>query len=141
MTRLDRMLPFVASAGVFALDRITKLAIRDRVRKGTNFSIVAVAEGARTVDDARAMAAAETRLRFSSGVKICTSVARTTTLTLSTAPHNAISPNASQNHTASGAARYRPKHFALTRPKKMVATPKMATHQSIVRPAFCSGGR
>ncbi len=36
-------------------------AIRDRVRKGTNFSIVAVAEGARSVDDARALAAAESR--------------------------------------------------------------------------------
>src|ERR1035437_2411164 len=46
--------------------------------------------------------AAETRPRFSSGVKICTSVARTTTLTLSTAPPKASSPNASQNHDASG---------------------------------------
>ncbi len=36
-------------------------AIRDRVRKGSNFSIVAVAEGARNVDDARALAAAEAR--------------------------------------------------------------------------------
>jgi 6-phosphofructokinase 1 len=36
-------------------------AIRDRVRKGTNFSIVAVAEGARTIDDAQALAAAEAR--------------------------------------------------------------------------------
>ncbi|MHB8891787.1 MAG: 6-phosphofructokinase [Candidatus Limnocylindrales bacterium] len=36
-------------------------AIKDRVRKGTNFSIVAVAEGARSVDDARALAAAESR--------------------------------------------------------------------------------
>jgi 6-phosphofructokinase len=36
-------------------------AIRDRVRKGTNFSIVAVAEGARSVDDARALVAAESR--------------------------------------------------------------------------------
>jgi 6-phosphofructokinase len=34
-------------------------AIKDRVRKGTNFSIVAVAEGARSVDDARALVAAE----------------------------------------------------------------------------------
>ncbi len=37
-------------------------AIRDRVRKGTNFSIVAVAEGARNVDDAKALAAAEARV-------------------------------------------------------------------------------
>ncbi len=37
-------------------------AIRDRVRKGTNFSIVAVAEGARAVEDAKALAAAEARL-------------------------------------------------------------------------------
>jgi 6-phosphofructokinase len=37
-------------------------AIRDRVRKGTNFSIVAVAEGARNLEDARALATAETRL-------------------------------------------------------------------------------
>ncbi len=36
-------------------------AIKDRVRKGTNFSIVAVAEGARSVDDARALVAAESR--------------------------------------------------------------------------------
>ena len=36
-------------------------AIRRRVRRGTNFSIVAVAEGARTVEDARALAAAEAR--------------------------------------------------------------------------------
>ena len=36
-------------------------AIKDRVRKGTNFSIVAVAEGARSADDARTLAAAESR--------------------------------------------------------------------------------
>ena len=36
-------------------------AIRDRVRKGTNFSIVAVAEGARGTDDAAALVAAESR--------------------------------------------------------------------------------
>jgi 6-phosphofructokinase 1 len=43
--------------------RVSKMvaAIKDRVRKGTNFSIVAVAEGARSVDDARAFLAAETR--------------------------------------------------------------------------------
>jgi ATP-dependent phosphofructokinase / diphosphate-dependent phosphofructokinase len=36
-------------------------AIKSRVRRGTNFSIVAVAEGARNVEDARALAAAEAR--------------------------------------------------------------------------------
>jgi 6-phosphofructokinase len=36
-------------------------AIKGRVRRGTNFSIVAVAEGARNVEDARALAAAEAR--------------------------------------------------------------------------------
>ncbi len=36
-------------------------AIKSRVRRGTNFSIVAVAEGSRNVEDARAMAAAEAR--------------------------------------------------------------------------------
>ena len=38
-------------------------AIRRRSRRGTNFSIVAVAEGAMSVDDARAFAAAETQAR------------------------------------------------------------------------------
>ena len=38
-------------------------AIRRRVRRGTNFSIVAVAEGARSVEDAKALAAAEARTR------------------------------------------------------------------------------
>ncbi|HSW42728.1 MAG TPA: ATP-dependent 6-phosphofructokinase [Patescibacteria group bacterium] len=37
-------------------------AIKRRSRRGTNFSIVAVAEGARTVEDARALAAAEARV-------------------------------------------------------------------------------
>ena len=37
-------------------------AIRKRVKAGTNFSIVAVAEGARSVDDAKALAAAEARV-------------------------------------------------------------------------------
>jgi ATP-dependent phosphofructokinase / diphosphate-dependent phosphofructokinase len=37
-------------------------AIKDRVRKGTNFSIVAVAEGARNLEDAKALATAEKRL-------------------------------------------------------------------------------
>jgi 6-phosphofructokinase 1 len=36
-------------------------AIKSRVRRGTNFSIVAIAEGARNVEDARALAAAEAR--------------------------------------------------------------------------------
>jgi 6-phosphofructokinase 1 len=36
-------------------------AIKRRNRRGTNFSIVAVAEGARSVEDARALAAAEAR--------------------------------------------------------------------------------
>ena len=40
-------------------------AIRDRVKKGTNFSIVAVAEGARNIDDAKALAAAEARVAAS----------------------------------------------------------------------------
>ncbi|MEW6225890.1 MAG: ATP-dependent 6-phosphofructokinase [Chloroflexota bacterium] len=38
-------------------------AIRRRVRRGTNFSIVAVAEGARSVEDAKALGAAEARTR------------------------------------------------------------------------------
>ncbi len=38
-------------------------AIRRRVRRGTNFSIVAVAEGARIEADARALAAAEARVQ------------------------------------------------------------------------------
>jgi ATP-dependent phosphofructokinase / diphosphate-dependent phosphofructokinase len=37
-------------------------AIKRRVRRGTNFSIVAVAEGARSEEDARALAAAESRV-------------------------------------------------------------------------------
>ena len=37
-------------------------AIKDRVRKGSAFSIVAVAEGARNVEDARAFSTAEARL-------------------------------------------------------------------------------
>ena len=38
-------------------------AIKGRVRRGTNFSIVAVAEGARDVEDARALVAAEMRVQ------------------------------------------------------------------------------
>ncbi len=37
-------------------------AIRERVRRGSNFSIVAVAEGARNVEDSRALARAESRV-------------------------------------------------------------------------------
>jgi ATP-dependent phosphofructokinase / diphosphate-dependent phosphofructokinase len=37
-------------------------AIKRRVRRGTNFSIVAVAEGARSVEDAKALAAAQARV-------------------------------------------------------------------------------
>jgi len=44
----------------YHVDKIVE-AIRRRSRHGTNFSIVAVAEGARSVDDARAFNAAETR--------------------------------------------------------------------------------
>jgi len=40
-------------------------AIKDRVRKGSNFSIVAVAEGARNVDDARALAVRHARATWS----------------------------------------------------------------------------
>src|SRR5439155_1065481 len=40
---------------------------------------------------------ADTRPRFSSGVRICTSVWRTTTLTLSTAPATTIITKANQN--------------------------------------------
>ncbi len=44
--------------------RVNKVAtaIKGRVRKGSAFSIVAVAEGARSVEDARALGAAEARL-------------------------------------------------------------------------------
>jgi 6-phosphofructokinase len=45
----------------YRVSRIAK-AIRDRVRKGSAFSIVAVAEGARNVEDARALSTAEARL-------------------------------------------------------------------------------
>ncbi len=45
----------------YAVNRIAS-AIKERVRKGSGFSIVAVAEGARSVEDARALATAEARL-------------------------------------------------------------------------------
>src|ERR1035437_6366705 len=70
---------------------------------------------------------AETRPRFSSGVSNCTNVCRTTTLTLSTAPHNASIANENQNH--------------LERPNAIVATPNATTPQSSARPAFSIGGR
>jgi ATP-dependent phosphofructokinase / diphosphate-dependent phosphofructokinase len=44
----------------YRVERIAE-AIRSRSRRGTNFSIVAVAEGAVSVDDARAFAAAEAK--------------------------------------------------------------------------------
>ena len=68
---------------------------------------------------------AETRPRMASGVSICTSVWRTTTLTLSKAP--------TRNIAASESQRLR------DRPKTIVAAPKPATAQSIVRPARADG--
>src|SRR5271169_4148230 len=77
---------------------------------------------------------AETRPRFSSGVRICTSVWRTMTLTLSTAPASASNANDSQNQNAFGSANQLPKQFWLVTPNKIVATPKIATDQSMARP-------
>ncbi len=51
----------------YRVDAIVE-AIRSRSRRGSNFSIVAVAEGAREVDDAATHAAAEARLEAASGV-------------------------------------------------------------------------
>ena len=70
---------------------------------------------------------AETRPRMASGVSICTSVWRTTTLTLSRAPTRNIIASESQNER--------------DRPKTIVAAPKPATAQSSVRPARRIGGR
>ena len=70
---------------------------------------------------------AETRPRFSSGVSSCTSVCRTTTLTLSIAPHAKSMSKENQNQCE--------------QPKAIVANPNPATARSIARPAFCSGGR
>ena len=84
---------------------------------------------------------AETRPRFSSGVRICTSVCRTMTLTLSTAPASANVANANQNQKALGIASKCPRQFWFATPNRIVATPKMATDNSIARPAFCIGGR
>src|SRR5271170_1780354 len=70
---------------------------------------------------------AETRPRFSSGVKICTSVWRTTTLMLSTYPARASIAKANQNQNVSGRLSQLPRQFLFARPKRMVATPKIAT--------------
>src|ERR1051325_5961075 len=70
---------------------------------------------------------AETRPRFSLGVSNCTSVCRTTTLTLSDMPQTTSVANESQNQRDN--------------PNAMVARPKMVTAQSSARPAFWSGGR
>jgi signal peptidase II len=40
MRTLDRILPFAASAGVFALDRITKLVIRQRVTAWDSHAVI-----------------------------------------------------------------------------------------------------
>jgi 6-phosphofructokinase 1 len=51
----------------YRVEEIAK-AIRRRSRRGTNFSIVAVAEGARSVEDAAALADAEARAATATGV-------------------------------------------------------------------------
>src|ERR1700729_2350014 len=56
---------------------------------------------------------AETRPRFSSGVKICTSVCRTTTLMLSTKPATASIVNENQNQKEFGSASQWPKQLLL----------------------------
>ncbi len=40
MTMIDRFSPFVASAGIFALDRVTKVTIRDRVTPWDSYSVI-----------------------------------------------------------------------------------------------------
>ena len=40
MTTLDRALPFLASAGVFALDRLTKIIVRTRVTPWDSFNVI-----------------------------------------------------------------------------------------------------
>lgn len=40
MTRFDRVLPFLASAAVFALDRVTKLVIRERVTPWDSYTVI-----------------------------------------------------------------------------------------------------
>ena len=62
-----------------------------------------------------------TRPRISSGVSSCTSVWRTTTLTMSTAPLMNSATIDSQNQCE--------------RPNTMVVTPKMATHENRMVPA------
>src|SRR5260221_4045490 len=65
---------------------------------------------------------AETRPRIWSGVSICTSVCRTTTLMQSKAPVRTNASNESQNEVDS--------------PNTIIAAPKPATAQSNVWPAF-----
>ncbi len=40
MTPLERFSPFLATAGVFALDRVTKIVIRGRVSAWDNFTVI-----------------------------------------------------------------------------------------------------
>src|SRR3984957_10137251 len=68
---------------------------------------------------------AETRPRFSSGVRICTSVCRTTTLILSTKPASASIVNENQNQNELGSASQSPKQLLFATPKRIVATPKI----------------
>src|SRR5205823_12926474 len=70
---------------------------------------------------------AETRPRISSGVTSCTIVPRIITLTLSNAPIKKSIASENQN--------------TCDNPKKMVASPKPATHQSKVTPAHLIGGK
>ena len=60
-------------------------------------------------------------------MSLSTSVCRTTTLTLSTAPQVNSMRIENQNHVEN--------------PNPIVASPKTVTASNIARPAFCSGGR
>lgn len=40
MSKLDRLVPFVVSVAVFALDRVTKLIIRDRVTPWESYAVI-----------------------------------------------------------------------------------------------------
>ena len=40
MTVVDRISPFLMSAGVFALDRVTKILIRNRVTPWDNYTVI-----------------------------------------------------------------------------------------------------
>jgi len=73
------------------------------------------------------MSTAFTRPRTSSGVAICTSVPRTTMLTMSVAP------------TSTSAASERLRLCEI--PNTMVNTPKPATHHSMIAPARRRSGR